>query len=151
MVIFDAPIINNLTTLYKLIQFQFQNEKYGNNYNDEAELARIASKSKNPNDDLEDIFMDEISKNRNETKDSEAERSRAIKQHVKMEKSLEGCEYCVDSTNMLKHLMVSCGTKVYIAVPSRKSLVEGHCIITTIQHSACVTALDEDVWEEIMV
>lgn len=134
---------------YNLAQM-FQNEKYGNNYDDEAELARIASKSKNPNDDLEDIFMDEISKNRNDTKDAEAERNRAIKQYAKIEKSLEGCEYCVESKNMLKHLMVSCGSKVYVAVPSRKSLVQGHCIISTIQHSLCVTALDEDVWEEVM-
>lgn len=52
---------------------------------------------------------------------------------------------------MLKHLMVSCGSRVYLALPSRKSLVKGHCIITTLQHTSCVTSLDEDVWEEIMV
>lgn len=131
--------------------FQFQEEKYGNNYDDEAQLARIAAKHKNPNDDLEDIFVDEISKNRNEAKESENERQRAITQHVKLEKSLEGCEYCVDSKNMLKHLMVSCGNKVYLALPARQSLVPGHCIITTIQHANCVTALDEDVWEEVLV
>lgn len=130
---------------------QFQNEKYGNNYDDEAELARIASKSKNPNDDLADIFVDEISKNRNEAKDDEAEKQRAIKQHTNMERSLEGCEYCLDSKDMLKHLLVSCGSKVYVAVPARKSLVKDHCLISTIQHSLCATALDEDVWEEVMV
>ncbi|XP_075976827.1 CWF19-like protein 2 homolog [Anticarsia gemmatalis] len=128
----------------------FQEEKYGGNYNDEAELAKITSKHKNPNDDLEDIFMDEISKNRNAAKDSEIEKQRAISQHVKMTKSLEGCEYCVDSKNMLKHLMVSIGNKVYLAVPAKTSLVKDHCIITTIQHSTCVTSLDEDVWEEIL-
>lgn len=95
--------------------------------------------------------MDEISKNRNEAKDAEAEKQRAISQHARMEKSLEGCEYCLDSKNMLKHLMVSCGNKVYVSVPSRTSLVKDHCLITTIQHSSCVTSLDEDVWEEIMV
>ena len=125
--------------------FQFQEEKYGNNYNDEAELAKIASKHKNPNDDLEDIFMDKISKNSNPAKASENERQRAIKEHIKMERTLEGCEYCLDSKNMLKHLMVSCGSKVYLALPSRKSLVKDQCIITTIQHSSCVTSIDEDV------
>lgn len=130
---------------------QFENEKYGNNYDDEAEFARIASKSLNPNDDLADIFIDEISKNRNEAKDNETDKQRAINQHAKIERSLEGCEYCLDSKSMLKHLMVSCGNKVYVAVPSRTSLVKGHCLITTIQHCLCVTALDEDVWEEIMV
>lgn len=95
--------------------------------------------------------MDEISKSRSDAKDAEAEKDRAIKQHIKMEKSLEGCQYCFDSKEMLKHLIVSCGSKVYVAVPSRKSLVTDHCIITTIQHSMCVTALDEDVWEEAMV
>lgn len=95
--------------------------------------------------------MDDISKNRNEAKESEKERLRAVNQHVKMEKSLEGCEHCIDSKNMLKHLMVSCGNKVYVALPAKQSLVPGHCLITTIQHSTCVTALDEDVWEEILV
>lgn len=130
---------------------QFEQEKYGNNYDDEAQLAKIAAKHKNPNDDLEDIFMDDISKNRNEAKDREAEKQRAINQHVKIERSLEGCEYCVDSKNMLKHLMVSCGSKVYLALPAKQSLVTGHCLITTIQHATCVTSLDEDVWEEILV
>lgn len=128
----------------------FQEEKYGNNYNNEAELAKIASKHKNPSDDLEDIFMDEISKTTNAAKDSENEKHRAINEHVKLEKSLDGCEYCVDSKNMLKHLMVSIGNKVYLSVPARKSLVDDHCIITTIQHSTCVTAIDEDIWEEIL-
>lgn len=95
--------------------------------------------------------MDEITKNRNAAKDSEQDKQRAINQHKKIEKSLEGCEYCVDSKNMLKHLIISCGNKVYLAVPARKSLVKDQCIITTIQHNTCVTALDEDIWEEIMV
>ncbi|KAM3966656.1 CWF19-like protein 2 homolog [Aphomia sociella] len=134
---------------YNLAQM-FQQEKYGNNYDDEAQLAKIAGKHKNPNDDLDDIFVDEISKNRNEAKDNEMERQRAINQHVKMERSLEGCEYCIDSKNMLKHMMVTCGSKVYLALPAKKSLVMGQCIITTIQHSTCTTSLDEDIWEEIM-
>ncbi|XP_028156568.1 CWF19-like protein 2 homolog [Ostrinia furnacalis] len=134
---------------YNLAQM-FEQEKYGNNYDDEAQLANIASKHKNPNDDLEDIFMDDISKNRNEAKDRDAEKQRAINQHVRIERSLEGCEYCVDSKNMLKHLMVSCGNKTYLALPSKQSLVTGHCIITTVQHATCVTALDEDVWAEIL-
>lgn len=131
--------------------FQFQEEKYGTNYDEDAELAHVASKSKNPNDDLEDIFLDNISKTKNASKESEKERQRAINQNVKLERSLEGCEYCFDSKNMLKHLIVSCGSKIYLALPAKKSLVRGHCILTTIQHSTCVTNLDEDVWEEIMV
>ncbi|CAH0757576.1 unnamed protein product [Diatraea saccharalis] len=134
---------------YNLAQM-FEQEKYGNNYDNDAQLARVAGSHKNPNDDLEDIFLDDISKNRNVAKDRDVEKQRAIKQHVKLERSLEGCEYCVDSKNMLKHLMVSCGSKVYVAVPSKQSLVRGQCVISTIQHNTCVTALDEDVWEEIM-
>ena len=134
-----------------LILFQFQQEKYGNNYNDEAEFAKLAAKHKNPNDDIEDIFMDKISRNKDSVKESENEKAMAISQHVKMERSLEGCEHCVDSRNMLKHLMVSCGNKVYLALPARKSMVKDQCIITTIQHASCVTSIDEDVWEEIMV
>ncbi|XP_050677446.1 CWF19-like protein 2 homolog [Leptidea sinapis] len=134
---------------YNLAQM-FEEEKYGSNYDPQAELAKVASKHKNPNDDLDDIFMDEISKPSNAAKDSEKEKQQAINQSVKLEKSLEGCEHCLDSKNMIKHLMVSCGNKVYMALPAKKSLLKGHCILTTIQHHTCVTALDEDVWEEIM-
>lgn len=115
------------------------------------ELAKITSKHKNPNDDLEDIFMDDITKNKNAAKDNERERSRAINEHMKIERSLEGCEHCIDSKNMLKHLIISCSSKTYLAVPAKKSLVKNHCIITTIQHHKCATALDEDIWEEILV
>ncbi|CAK1543132.1 unnamed protein product [Leptosia nina] len=128
----------------------FQQEKYGSNYDADAELARISSKSKNPNDDLEDIFTDEISKSRSDAKDSEREKQQSINQSIKLNKSLDGCEFCFDSKNMVKHCVISCGDKVYMAVPTRKSLVKGHCMLTTIQHATCVTALDEDVWEEMM-
>lgn len=131
--------------------FQFEQEKYGNNYNEDAELVRAANKSKNPNDDLADIFLDNITKNKNPTRNSEIEKQQAINQNVKLERSLEGCEYCFDSKNMLKHLIVSCGNKIYMALPSRTSLVKGHCILSTIQHSTCVTNVDEDVWDEILV
>lgn len=134
---------------YNLAQM-FQQEKYGNNYDDEAELAKIASKSKNPNDDLADIFMDHISKNRDDAKECQNERQKSINEHIRIERSLEGCEYCIDSKNMVKHMMISCGNKVYLALPSKQSLVKDHCLITTLQHSLCVTSLDEDVWEEIL-
>ncbi|KPI92530.1 CWF19-like protein 2-like [Papilio xuthus] len=134
---------------YNLSQM-FEQEKYGTNYDQDAELAAIAAKHRNPNDDLEDIFVDEISKNRNVAKDNEKERQNAINQSMKLERSLEGCEYCIDSKNMLKHLIVSYGSKVYVALPAKKSLVKGHCIITTLQHNTCVTSLDEDIWEEIL-
>ncbi|XP_032517872.2 CWF19-like protein 2 homolog [Danaus plexippus] len=134
---------------YNLKQM-FEQEKYGNNYNEDAELVRAANKSKNPNDDLADIFLDNITKNKNPTRNSEIEKQQAINQNVKLERSLEGCEYCFDSKNMLKHLIVSCGNKIYMALPSRTSLVKGHCILSTIQHSTCVTNVDEDVWDEIL-
>ncbi|XP_026493873.2 CWF19-like protein 2 homolog [Vanessa tameamea] len=128
----------------------FEQEKYGSNYDEDAELARIASKSKNPNDDLEDIFLDDISKNKNMAKENEKEKQRAINQSVKLERSLEGCNYCFDSKNMLKHLIVSCGNKIYMALPPTKSLIKGHCILSTIQHTTCVTGVDEDIWNEIL-
>lgn len=95
--------------------------------------------------------MDNISKNKDHARENEKEKQRAIKQNIKLERSLEGCNYCFDSKNMLKHLVISCGNRVYMALPATKSLVKGHSIITTIQHSSCVTNVDEDIWEEIMV
>lgn len=112
---------------------------------------KAIAKHKNPNDDLEDIFTDEISKKVSDSKYDDMQKQNAIKEHKRVEKSLEDCKYCVGSKKMLKHLMVSCGSNVYLALPIRESLVKDHCIITTIQHSTCTTAVDEDVWDEIVV
>ncbi|XP_072931615.1 CWF19-like protein 2 homolog isoform X2 [Epargyreus clarus] len=131
------------------ISRMFEQEKYGSNHKDEVQFAMAASKCKE-SDNLEDLFEERISQNKRAVKESKLDEKYAIRQNIKMERSQENCKYCFESKSMLKHLMISCGSKVYLSLPAKRSLVEGHCIITTIHHHPCVTSVDEDVWEEIM-
>lgn len=50
---------------------------------------------------------------------------------------------------MEKQLIVSMGNQVYISLPWHEGLQVGHCMIIPMQHVACSTQLDEDVWNEV--
>lgn len=141
----------NSVIILIIVLFQFQKERFGDGYDDDKEFSKVLSKHKNPNDDLEDIFASSISKNKSAENVNEKMKMKAISQHNKMQRSLENCIYCVDSTRMNKRMIVSMGTKSYVALPERKSLVDGHCIISTLYHLPCAVMADEDVWSEIMV
>lgn len=52
---------------------------------------------------------------------------------------------------MEKQLIVAMGTNVYLALPWHEGLQVGHCLIIPMQHVACSTLLDEDVWSEVVV
>ncbi|XP_073829871.1 CWF19-like protein 2 homolog [Musca autumnalis] len=130
------------------IKQMFEREKYTSASQANLEFAELAAKNKNPNDDLEDIFAEKISKD-DSSREARRERDRAIKEHQKMEAVLDNCDRCFDSTKMQKELLVSVGDKVYLALPWYQGLQSGHCMIVPTQHSTCSTQLDEDTWEEI--
>ncbi|KAF4527529.1 hypothetical protein B566_EDAN015629 [Ephemera danica] len=77
------------------------------------------------------------------------DREQAVREHQRVSRALDGCRSCVDSKQMLKHLIVTLGYKVYLSLPSYKSLTEGHCLLAPTLHSPCATQLDEDVWAEM--
>lgn len=66
-----------------------------------------------------------------------------------MMRSLENCDRCFDSTKMQKQLIVSLGEHAYLSLPAHEGLQVGHCLISPMQHVACTTMLDEDVWTEV--
>lgn len=113
----------------------------------DIEFAKSISKLKN-NDDLVDVFSDTIRKDKKGQGD---EKEEAIREHNKMQKVLDACEKCFDSAKMEKDLVVYVGDKVYLSIPWHEGLVKDHLIICPVQHIACSTQLDEDVWEEISV
>lgn len=41
------------------------------------------------------------------------------------------------------------GNHVYLSLPWHEALVQGQCQIVPMQHVACATQLDEDVWAEV--
>lgn len=100
-------------------------------------------------DNLDDIFTDEMRKDKGDAKAEEKERQRAINEHRKMAESLETCHRCLDSKRMEKQLVVAMGKTTYLALPWHEGLQRGHCLLTTRQHATCATSVDEDVWNEI--
>lgn len=130
------------------IKQMFEREKYTTASEANLQFADLASKNKNPNDDLEDIFAEKISRD-DSSREARKERDRAIREHQKMETALDNCDKCFDSTKMQKELLVSVGEKVYLALPWYQGLQPGHCMIIPTTHSTCCTQLDEDTWAEI--
>ncbi|KAK0168559.1 hypothetical protein PV327_002345 [Microctonus hyperodae] len=127
------------------LQEMFQREKGQSANDDDAMFVKMASKSM----DMDELFEERITRGESDAKQDRRDKMRAIKEHQKMQKSLDNCRWCVDSNEMQKHLIVAMGSKVYLSLPWHVSLTSGHCIIAPIHHVSCQTQLDEDVWEEI--
>ncbi|XP_050511851.1 CWF19-like protein 2 homolog isoform X2 [Diabrotica virgifera virgifera] len=127
----------------------FENEKYQAGADQDKEFIKAYSKIKK-NDDLDDIFSDNIREKQSDSKTDEKNRSKAIQDHKKVSKSLDNCDRCIQSECMLKHLMISMGDTLYLALPSFEPLTEGHCLIVPIRHTPCATQLDENEWSDIL-
>ena len=65
--------------------------------------------------DMADIFSDNIRKDKQKKSD---DRDEAIREHQKMEKILDSCLKCFDSTKMQKEFLVYVGKKIYMAIPN---------------------------------
>ena len=124
----------------------FQREKGKTSAENDAAFVKMVSKS---NMDMDELFEQRITREESEVKQDARDRSRAIKVHKKLEKSLDNCPSCFDSKEMLKHTIVAMGSKCYVSLPPHASLTPGHCILSPIHHVPCQTQLDEDVWEEM--
>lgn len=125
--------------------FQKEKGESSSHQNDDAVFVKMASKSM----DMDELFESRITKDESDAKQDLRDKMRAIKEHKKIEKSLDNCNYCFDSKKMLKHLIVAMGTKMYVSLPSYESLTSGHCIIAPIHHITCQTQLDEDFYAEL--
>lgn len=130
------------------IKQMFEKEKYTSVSEANLQFANMAGKNKNPNDDLEDIFAEKISRD-DSLRGEHKEQQKAIREHQKIEKTLDNCDRCFDSTKMQKELLICVGEKAYISLPWYQGLQQGHCMIVPTQHATCCTQIDEDTWSEI--
>ena len=114
-------------------------------------IAKMASKFvRSTDDDVVDDVMD-IKVKTNLLKEEERQRNVIKLESRRMEKILENCQFCVNSSCNKPHLMVAMGLNTYLAVPQCQSLTEGHCIITPIEHTVCSLQMDENVWSEVKI
>nr|CAH7755342.1 unnamed protein product [Callosobruchus chinensis] len=126
----------------------FEREKYSTAESQDRDFVRMAGKI-SKNDDLDDMFSDNIRKEESSSKADSRNRDRAIREHQTVTKHLENCSKCIQSDKMQKHLMVSMGETVYLALPAYEPLTPDHCLIIPIRHVPCSTQLDENEWAEI--
>lgn len=129
--------------------FQFEKEKFATAAEHDKEFANVVGKLKNPHVDLEDLFVENVRKQVDKSYLERKDRELAIIEHQKFARSLDACDKCFDSPNMAKERVVAIGTNVFLSLPWHEGLCTGHCIIAPSKHVACVTHLDEDVWEEM--
>jgi len=61
------------------------------------------------------------------------------------------CMYMYVFLKVAKHLIISIGARVYLAIPQRRLLHPLQCLLAPIEHSLAVTKVDENVNEEIRV
>ncbi|CAG9854110.1 unnamed protein product [Phyllotreta striolata] len=133
---------------YSLKQM-FENEKYNTADNQDKEFIKSFGKIRK-NDDLDDIFSDNIRKKESEGKVDERNKNKAISDHQKISQTLDNCNKCIQSESTPKHLMISMGETVYLSLPAYEPLTEGHCMIVPIKHTPCATQLDENEWSDVM-
>lgn len=95
------------------------------------------------------MFADKIRKTVDDSRVEQKEHDRAVKEHQNMQRTLDTCDRCFDSSAFAKQLIVSMGKNVYLALPAYEGMQTGHCIIAPFAHISCATQLDDDVWQEM--
>lgn len=100
---------------------------------------------------MDDTFEGQITQTDSEAKQDKLDRTQAIKEHKRLSKCMDNCWWCLDSKNMLKHMIITMDSMICLSLPACTSLSTGHCILTPIQHVACQLQLDEDVWDRLKV
>ncbi|XP_011874812.1 PREDICTED: CWF19-like protein 2 [Vollenhovia emeryi] len=124
----------------------FQREKGRSTNEDEAIFTKITRKGMAH---MDDIFEQQITQTDSEARQDELDRKQAIKEHKNLSKFMDNCWWCLDSKNMLKHMVVAMDSAICLSLPACTSLSAGHCILTPVQHVACQLQLDEDVWDRL--
>ncbi|XP_078684513.1 CWF19-like protein 2 [Branchiostoma floridae x Branchiostoma belcheri] len=115
-----------------------------------AMYARMAAKfSSKPDFTLDDMFESSVANKGTAKKAEERERQVAMAEHRRQATRLDKCRFCFENPEVPKHLIIAIGKKVYLTLPSLKSLTEGHCLLVPMQHVNSGTTMDEDVWAEI--
>lgn len=133
---------------YSLKQM-FENEKFSSVEDQNTEFMKLAGRIAK-NDDLDDLFADKIRQKESDDKIDRRNADKAISEHQRTTESLDNCILCIQSPNMLKHLMISMGETFYLSIPPQEPLTDGHCLLIPIRHVPCATQLDENEWSELL-
>lgn len=72
---------------------------------------------------------------------------------ARTKRALDECPFCWqdDGGTPPRATIVSSGSCVYLAMPDREPLIEGHCWIVPMHHHVSSLDVDEEGWTEIRV
>ena len=119
-----------------------------------AAIARMSSKfvpATNSDETVDDVLDSKAALCFDEAKEREKQKQRAMLESRTMAEILSKCQFCFDSPNFNKHLLIAAGIGVYLAVPSHQSITEGHCLLIPVEHTTCSLQMDENIWSEIRI
>ena len=129
----------------------FEREKMDTAEDHHQMMARLGSKAEKTNDDfdMDDMIVSKAAGKQSEELEDIKRKNKAVSNQLAMEKTLQDCKWCIGSKRSQKHLMVSMGKSVYLALPGTTSMAQGHCLIVPMGHCMAGTEMDEDVWNEV--
>ncbi|KAJ2412571.1 Pre-mRNA-splicing factor cwf19 [Coemansia sp. IMI 209128] len=138
---------------------RMERETEGDNAMDRSLAAQIMKDAKFTNDlEYIDDNAERLSKQR-PGQSSEQLKQAAIRDYRVMESVLGHCDMCfkqserADGSSVLappEYPTVALGNRVYLALPNREPMCDGHCIITPVEHVAGSSLkCDDDAWDEI--
>jgi hypothetical protein len=131
--------------------------KMGKSYKKYDNMQQNSRSGKDEDDYLQETTILSDRLYRSSHKDSIApslqaakEMSRSLAQHSVLEKWKAKSWWWMESPSFDKRNLIALGDKVsLVLVPSKYSLVEGHCYIVPLSYSESFVNLDEEVWYEI--
>lgn len=129
----------------------FEREKMDTAEDHHQMMSRLGSKAEKTNDDfdMDDMIISKAAGKQSEELEDIKRKNKAVSNQMALEKTLQDCKWCIGSKRSQKHLMVSMGKAVYLALPGTTSMAQGHCLIVPMGHCMAGTEMDEDVWNEV--
>ncbi|VDN07280.1 unnamed protein product [Thelazia callipaeda] len=73
----------------------------------------------------------------------------SFRRNKTLEKTLESCQFCVETSRFQKHCLIALGRNAYLSSVPWQPLVKEHCLIAPTMHYSSTVTLDEDIYEEI--
>lgn len=131
-----------------------QREKMGADDDPEQIFHQLSSKFMGATDaedyTMDDMFVDRAGRKAAHGKLENRGRQKAENAHKRMSQTMDNdpLSYANFSKNN-KHLLLSLGDKVFMALPPRGAMCDDHVLLIPVNHAVSLTALDEDVWDEL--
>lgn len=139
------------TSLAELVR----QERYGAGHADQRDAdAMLAQQIAGDRAFVNDTdYMDDEAKRfaRKRMRDDAMKRQYAIEDFARTKRALDQCPFCWqdEGTTPPQATIISSGSCVYLALPDREPLADGHCWIVPMQHYVSSLDVDEDGWTEI--